>query len=144
MTHTGVQTPGIDPNQINASCKRLQELIDLDCPPTPVTIVDDEVEDWGLSCAAAAYGSAVSEWGLSTPQQSLTRFKGRRAEIARQQIQDSYDAIEDVLPLDPQPYAESYPSSQYILRPWTDQTGVVRDELGKVIMWPCEGPCPVG
>ena len=88
-----------------------------------MTIVGDEVEDWGLSCAAEAYGSAVSEWGLSTPQQSLTRFKGRRAEIARQQIQDSYDAIEDVLPLEPQPYAESYPSSQYILRPWTDQTG---------------------
>ena len=125
-------------------CKRLQELIDLDCPPTPVTTVGDEVEDWGLSCAAEAYGSAVSEWGLSTPQQSLTRFKGHRSEIARHQIQDSYDAIEDVLPLDPQPYAESYPSSQYILRPWTDQTGVVRDELGKVIMWPCEGPCPVG
>ena len=138
--HTGVQPQGIDPNQIDASCKRLQELIDLDCPPTPVTIVGDEVEDWGLSCAAEAYGSAVSEWGRSTPQQSLTRFKGRRAEIARQQIQDSYDAIEDVLPLDPQPYAESYPSSQYILRPWTDQTGVVRDELGKVIMWPWETP----
>ena len=56
--HTGVQPLGIDPNQIDASCKRLQELIDLNCPPTPVTIVGDEVEDWGLSCAAEAYGCA--------------------------------------------------------------------------------------
>ena len=109
-------------------------------PPTPVTIVCDEVEDWGLSYASEAYGSAVSEWGLSTPQQSFTRFKGLRAEIARQQIQDSYDAIKDVLPLGHQPCAESYPSFDYIYRPWTDQTGIVRDELGKVIMWSWKTP----
>ena len=93
----------------------------------------------GMSLAFGSHGDLHARHE-QPPVAPPSAFVGPRAERMRRLGEDSFSAMPDVLPLDPQPWVDTRPSTAFIERGHPSRTACVRDGSGAIITWPWEAP----